>query len=94
MLNSVGLPITELDYPAITICSQGWISSVTKKAMEYQFISYVESTGKDVHELTEQELEEIRNSYLNGKENGNDNSIYDKSSFLFSGNKSARVLYQ
>ena len=50
--------------------------------MEYQFISYVESTGKAVHELTEQELEEIRNSYLNGKENGNDNSIYDKSRFL------------
>ena len=50
--------------------------------MEYQFISYVESTGKDVNELTEQELEEIRNSYLNGKENGNKNSIYDKSSFF------------
>ena len=50
--------------------------------MEYQFISYVESTGKDVNELTEQELEEIRNSYLNGKENGNNNSIYDKSSFF------------
>ena len=40
--------------------------------MEYQFISYVESTGKDIHELTEQELEEIRNSYLNGKEDDND----------------------
>ena len=50
--------------------------------MEYQFISYVESTGKDVNELTEQELEEIRNSYLNGKENGNNNLIYDKSSFF------------
>ena len=40
--------------------------------MEYQFISYVEATGKDVNELTEQELEEIRNSYLNGKEDDND----------------------
>ena len=50
--------------------------------MEYQFISYVESTGKDVDELTEQELEEIRNSYLNGKKKDNDTSSYNKSSFL------------
>ena len=35
--------------------------------MEYQFISYVESTGKNVDELSEQELEEIRNSFLNGR---------------------------
>ena len=74
-LNSIGLPISELDYPAITICSQGWISSVTQKAMEYQFISYVESTGKNVNELTEQELEEIRNSYLNGKEDDDNTYI-------------------
>ena len=47
--------------------------------MEYQFISYVESTGKDVDELTEQELEEIRNSYLNGKKKDNDTSLYNKS---------------
>ena len=61
--------------------------------MEYQFISYVEATGKDVNKLTEQELEEIRNSYLNGKENGNDNSIYDKSSFLFNEKRKASYLF-
>ena len=43
--------------------------------MEYQFIEYVESTGKDVNTLTEQELEAIRNSFLNGNNNSND--IFD-----------------
>ena len=62
----LGLPITTLDYPAITICSQGWISNVTKKAMEYQFIEYVESSGKDMTGMTDDEIEAMRNSFLNG----------------------------
>ena len=34
--------------------------------MEYQFIEYVESTGKDTSTMTEEELDAMRDSFLNG----------------------------
>ena len=34
--------------------------------MEYQFIEYVESTGKDTSSMTKEELDAMRESFLNG----------------------------
>ena len=35
--------------------------------MEYQFIEYVESIGKDITGMSAGEIEAIRSSFLNGK---------------------------
>ena len=56
-----------MEYPAITICSQGWISTVTERAMNYQFLTYAESKGYDVANMTSQEIEALRQAFLLGK---------------------------
>ena len=61
-----GLPISDIEYPAITICSQGWISAVTKRAMKYQFLKYVESKGYDVNNMTDKEKDEWNDAYRAG----------------------------
>ena len=60
------MPIGDVEYPAITICSQGWISSVTEKAMNYQFITYAKSKGHDVNNMTKEEINELKKSVLSG----------------------------
>ena len=35
------LPIREIDHPAITICSQGAIESLTEKAVKKQFQNHI-----------------------------------------------------
>ena len=62
----LGLPISEIEYPAITVCSQGWISSVTQKAMNYQFKTYAESKGHDLSNMTEKEIEGLKADLLAG----------------------------
>ena len=65
----LGLPISELEYPAITICSQGWISGVTQGAMNYQFLTYAESKGHNLSDLTDDEVTQLKKSLLSGKKN-------------------------
>jgi hypothetical protein len=60
------LPISEVEYPAITICSQGWISGVTQRAMNYQFITYAKSIGHDVNNMTEEQVNQLKKSVLSG----------------------------
>ena len=62
-----GLPISKIEHPAITICSQGWISSVTERAMNYQFLTYAESKGYDVANMTAQEKDALKQALLSGK---------------------------
>ena len=46
----VGKPISDLEYPAITICSQGMISKVLSNALEYQKAQFAEAKGvEDPH---------------------------------------------
>ena len=61
-----GLPISKIEYPAITICSQGWISGVTKRAINYQFLTYAESKGHDLNNMTTVEKDELKEAYLAG----------------------------
>ena len=62
-----GLPISEIDYPSITICGHGWIPSVTRKAMQYQFEEYLEKKGIDYATLGQEEFEEEKQAYLRGR---------------------------
>ena len=61
-----GKPISEIKYPAITICSQGWIPGVTQRAMNYQFLTYAKSKGHDVNNMTEDQVNQLKNSVLSG----------------------------
>ena len=63
----LGLPISKIEYPAITICSQGWISTVTERAMDYQFLTYAESKGCDVGNMTSHEIDALKQAFLLGK---------------------------
>ena len=62
----LGLPISEIEHPSITICSQGWISGITERAMNYQFLTYAESKGYDITSMTEDKKEELKKSLLSG----------------------------
>ena len=66
-IDILGLPISKIEYPAITICSQGWISTVTERAMNYQFLTYAESKGFDVANMTAQEIDTLKQALLLGK---------------------------
>ena len=55
-----------MEYPAITICSQGWISAVTQRAMNYQFITYAKSKGHDINNMTEEQVNQLKKSVLSG----------------------------
>ncbi len=51
-VHSTGKSISQLAYPAITICSQGWIQKVLDKAENKQFMDYVAASHPDVNITT------------------------------------------
>ena len=50
-LKTTGLPISEVDFPSITICGQGSISKVMENVLEHQFHDYLNSLGLDIGDL-------------------------------------------
>ena len=62
----IAKPISEIEHPAITICSQGWIPSVREDAIKRQFHSYAESKGLDISNMTNSEKEETEKSMISG----------------------------
>ena len=71
-----GLPLNSIDYPAITICSQGLIQDVINNAIKKQFSDYVKKTlNKDVDDLTQAEKEQIEQSYTQALFPGSESSI-------------------
>ena len=51
---NLGRPVEEMDYPGITICSQGWIPDVVNKAVMKQLEEFVASKhGLDVETVRE-----------------------------------------
>ena len=59
----LGLPLREIKYPAVTICSQGLIQDVIDKALEKQFNDYLQSIGKDPATISADELKAAKDSY-------------------------------
>ena len=64
----IAKPISEIEHPAITICSQGWIPIVIDDAIKRQFDSYVESKGLDITNMTKSEKEETEKSMISGND--------------------------
>ena len=62
----IAKPISEIEHPAITICSQGWIPIVIEDAIKRQFHSYAESKGLDITNMTNSEKEETENLMISG----------------------------
>ena len=62
----IAKPISEIEHPAITICSQGWIPSVREDAIKRQFYSYAESKGLDISNMTNSEREETEKLMISG----------------------------
>ena len=62
----IGKPIGEIQHPSITICSQGWIPSVTANAMIRQFETYAESKGMDLSNMTSVEQKQAELSMISG----------------------------
>lgn len=60
---SSGLPLSQIKYPAITICSQGLIQDVINKALAKQFSDYITKSGKDPGSMTDQEKEQWQKNY-------------------------------
>ena len=52
-----------LEYPAITICSQGIVQDVIDKALKKQFDDFVKSLGMDPTKLTPQEIAKLQQNY-------------------------------
>ena len=44
-IDLAGKPISEVDYPAITICSQGWINKVLAMSLLKQYRDYAAKKG-------------------------------------------------
>ena len=63
---SIAKPISEIEHPAITICSQGWIPIVIEDAIKRQFHSYAESKGLDISNMTNSEREETEKLMMSG----------------------------
>ena len=45
LISSLGRPIEEIEYPAVTICSQGWIENVINRAIDKQMEEYLLDRG-------------------------------------------------
>ena len=52
-----------MDYPAITICSQGLIQSVIDKALIKQFNDYLINQGVDLDNITNEEKKKLKEAY-------------------------------
>ena len=57
------MPLRNLEYPAITICSQGIVQDVIDKALKKQFDDFVTSLGKDPTTLSTQERAQLQKNY-------------------------------
>ena len=72
----LGLPLKEIDYPAITICSQGLVQDVINNAIKKQLIDYIKETyNKDYDALTAAEKEQLEQSYNTALYPGSETSI-------------------
>ena len=58
MIINIGRPVEEMEYPGITICSQGWIPDVVNKAVLKQLEEFIASK----HEL---DIETVRENLRN-----------------------------
>ena len=56
-----GLPIHNIDYPAITICSHGLVQEIIGDAMAKQIEKYiVDMTNKNIYEYSEVGIETLK----------------------------------
>ena len=58
-----GKPIGEVDFPALTICSQGWVPDVVNRVLEKQFDDYLKSQNVSRKALNKAQLQTHRSAY-------------------------------
>ena len=62
-VSSTGLPLQKIDFPAITICSQGLIQDVIFQALDKQFDDYLVGEGLDPDTMTQEEKDAKKDAY-------------------------------
>ena len=55
-IGTTGLPIEKIKFPAITICGQGSSKDILNNAMFRQLGTYLASQGKNISEMSEEEV--------------------------------------
>ena len=64
-VKTTGLPVTQIEYPAITICSQGSISQVFRNVREHQFSEFVRAKGLNLDSISEEQRSDLRSDMSN-----------------------------
>ena len=64
-LDTVALPIEEIDFPAVTICPQGSRQEIVDLVLFRQLTEYIERTADNVTMLTEEQMVEQVVAFLN-----------------------------
>ena len=64
-LDTVALPIEEMEFPAVTICPQGSRQEIIDLVLFRQLIEYIENSKENVTTLTEKETTEQVVAFLN-----------------------------
>ena len=91
----LGLPLKEIDYPAITICSQGLVQDVINNAIKKQLTDYIKETyNKDISALTATELQQLEQSYNAALYPGSETSITSMVNVLTAPGKIIINVYQ
>ena len=63
-ISTTGLPVEEIEFPAITICGQGMVQEVVDAALFQQFNRYLSLKDKDFSDLTSEEIIKEGHSFL------------------------------
>ena len=64
-MHVIGKPISEIEYPALTICSQGWVPDVVHKVLDRQFEDYLKSINVSMVDLNQVKINHYKEEYAN-----------------------------
>ena len=66
-VNSTGMPLKGIEYPAITICSQGMVQAILDKALEKQFNDFLVANNHDPDTITDEVKKALKETYVTDK---------------------------
>ena len=66
-VSSTGLPLKNIEYPAITICSQGMVQAILDKALEKQFNDFLVANNHDPDTITDEVRKTLEDSFVTDK---------------------------
>ena len=66
-VSSTGLPLKNIEYPAITICSQGMVQAILDKALDKQFNDFLVANNHDPDTISDATRKELEQTFVSDK---------------------------